>query len=139
MNAAIKELTSAPNLETFMLRLEQTAPAEQCWGGFELVSAVAVMEAHREFIDRLNLGAALPQRQALLRKQIQALGREALGVQSSLLAFWESSTLSLSSKTAQAALARGAKAYVRAKARGHKLMSLLIPCSTGWYDATLGR
>ena len=135
----MNELTSASNLERFMLRLDRICPAATWSGTFDLLSAAAVLEAHLEFFGELNPAAAAPERRSRLEAEMTGLQGEATRLRTCLLTLWASSTLSASSKKTQEALECGSRVYARALDRGHALMSLIIPCSASWYDATVSR
>lgn len=135
----MQELTSVSNLECFLLRLDRICPPATWSGSFDLLCAAAVLEAHLEFLAKLNPAAAAPHRRIRLEAEIAGLQREVLRLQSCLLTLWNSSTLSISSKKTREVFESGSRIYARALGRGSALMALILPCSASWYDATVGR
>jgi hypothetical protein len=141
----MKQLITAQNLETFMLRLDRVAPAacpstaqpeSPGSGEFALLLAAATVAAHLDFAANLDPAAAPAAARRRIQDAIRALRRQAWRFKRSLILYWLSRTLSLSSKSKQEALDGVRAAYGQALRYGHTLLSLAVPCSTGWYDET---
>jgi hypothetical protein len=150
----MKELFAANHLEKFMLRLDRVAPlanpntprtgasgtaAAPFSGEFDLLLAAATLAAHLEFAAHLDPGAAAGEQRRQIEEATHGLRRQTLRFRTALMMFWLSRTLSSSSKSRQEAIEWAGEAYGEALQCGHRLMTLALPCSTGWYDATVDR
>jgi hypothetical protein len=134
----MKETFTANQLEKFMLRLDRIAPGAPFSGEFDLLLAAATLAAHEEFAGHLDPRAAAGRR-IEIEDATRGLRRQTLRFRTGLLMFWLSRKLSSSSKSRQEAIEWAHDAYGQALQYGHRLMTLALPCSTGWYDATVGR
>jgi len=151
---AMKELFAANHLEEFMLRLDRVAPLSSPGaphtgapgtpvapfsGEFDLLLAASTLAAHLEFAGNLDPEAAAGPRRLQIEDATRGLRRQALRFRTGLMMFWHSGKLSSSSKSRQEAIEWAGEAYEQALQYGHTLMALVVPCSTSWYDATVGR
>jgi hypothetical protein len=134
----MKELFAAHDLEEFMLRLDRFAPLLPIIGEFDLLLAAATLAAHLDFAAKLNLQAAPASRRRQIEQVTCGLRYQTMRFRTGLMMFWLSGTLSSSSKSRQEASEWAGEAYRQALQLGRTLMALAIPCSTGWYDATVG-
>jgi hypothetical protein len=134
-----KPIFSSHNLHQFMLRLDRISPTNELSTDFDLALATAWLQAHLDFIDGLDVEALMPQKQWLVCQATEGFRREAFRFLNCLLNLWVSGILSSSGKSRRETLDEIQGAYQEAVNFGRALLSLILPCSRGWYDATMGQ
>jgi hypothetical protein len=129
-------MTSARNLQEFMLRIDRMAPAGALAGPFDLTLAAAMLQAHLDFIAALHPSPAGVRAQ--LAGDTAGLQLETRRLRSCLMRLWLSRTLSPASMSA-GGQGEASEAYAHALNHGRAVLALAIPAALSWYDATIGR
>jgi len=134
-----KPIFSYTNLHRFMLRLDRVTPLPEFSTVYPAILAAAALQAFLEFIELLDAEAAPPQTRLLLITAIGGFQASVFRFQNCLLNHWISGKLTSSSKSSRETLDEIYRAYREAANFGRVILSLILPCSIGWYDGAMGK